>query len=143
MARIDFPLRPAAVALGTGGLLLAAALPWHPSIFDRPVAEVVAGSPLWTLIHAVGILALAFAVFGAAGIVAAHGAGCAGSARSDSLVGALGAMGLVGLETLAFPVLAEHAPDLLALQGPLILSWQFGVAQLWWAVLLWRSRGVS
>jgi len=199
-------MRPAAVSFGTGGLLVAAATPWHPSIFARPVDEVVRGFGAWTLLHLLLMVAVVLALFGGAGLVAAH----------NSRLGRLGQVGLVvtvvgvvpaasvaAMEAIVFPALASSDPTLLALSGPLLtspilvalgilaLGWPiglallglaaarsrvfprapgvllalsgplflalegpfvpvlgllsavaFGVAQLWWALLLWRSAPV-
>lgn len=196
-------MRTAAVSLGISGFLVAAVTPWHPSIFTRPVDEVVRGFGGWTALHLLLMIAVVLALFGSAGVVAAH----------DGRLGPLGELGLVitivgtvltaavaAIEATTFPVLARSAPTMLALDGPLLtsplliamgvlaLGWPlglamiglasvrsrvfprapgvvlavsgplflalagpfvpvlgllsavlFGVAQLWWAMLLWRS----
>ncbi|MFC0681746.1 hypothetical protein ACFFGH_28275 [Lysobacter korlensis] len=140
MATLRVPLRAAAVSLAASGLIVAALLPLHPSIFDRPIGEVVADTPLWTAIHFAGIVAFPLAVIGAAGIVAAHGERMGRLGRIGllaTLIGAFGGMALAALETLAFPVLAERSPELLAIDGPLVASWQFvvfGLLALAWPV---------
>jgi hypothetical protein len=140
VATLSVPLRAAAVSLAASGLIVAALLPLHPSIFDRPIGEVVAETPLWTAIHFAGVVAFPLALIGAAGIVAAHGERMGRLGRIGllvTLVGAFGGMALSALEALAFPVLAERFPDLLAIDGPIVASWQFvllGVLALGWAV---------
>jgi hypothetical protein len=54
-----------------------------------------------------------------------------------TLVGAFGGMALAALEALAFPVMAESTPELLAIDGPIFASWQFvllAAMALGWAV---------
>ena len=68
------------------------------------------------------------AFIGAAGLVAVHGdklrkLGRVGLALS--FAGVIGGVALGAVEALAFPALAERAPDVLELQGPLFTSWLF------------------
>jgi hypothetical protein len=56
-------------------------------------------------------------------------------------------------EAIVFPVLADRAPTLLAIDGPLLSSPEgpfvpvagalsavpFGITQIWWGLLMWRS----
>ena len=127
-----------AVSLAVSGLLVATVAPWHPSIFDRPVNEVVQGFAFWTLLHATLVAAPVLALFGAVGLVAAH----------EGRLGRLGQLGLVvevvgvvatsalaATEAIVFPELADHAPTLLAIDGPLLASplfIAFGVLALGW-----------
>jgi hypothetical protein len=125
VALLEIPVRGAASALALSGLAAAAIMPWHPSIFDRPVADAVHQSGAWELIHVAALLAPPLALFGAAGIVAAHGPRMGRLGRVAlllSLLGTIGA-GALAVEAVAFPVLADHAPELIALGGPLSLSW--------------------
>jgi len=203
MSGVQVSVRPTAVSLGVSGLVVAAGTPWHPDIFARPVDQVVRGFGAWTLLHVMAVATVILTLFGAVGLVAAHR-------------GRLGRLGYVGLivevvgvamtaalatiEAIVFPVLADRAPTLLAIDGPLLgsplfigagvlaLGWPlglallgvaaarapvfprsagvvlavsgplflglegpfvpvvgpasavlFGVAQMWWCVLLWRS----
>ena len=81
-----------------------------------------------------------FAAIGAVGLVAVHGdrLGRLGQVGLVlTLVGAIGGLGIGIVEAMAFPVLAERLPEVLALQGPLLTSWVFiGLGLLWlaWAV---------
>jgi hypothetical protein len=125
VASLEIPLRGAAAALALGGLATAALMPWHPSIFDRPVADAVHESGVWELIHVGGLLAPPLALFGAAGIVAAHGAAMGRLGRIGLfllLLSTIGA-GALAVEAVAFPVLADRAPELLALDGPIVTAW--------------------
>src|SRR3954471_11971491 len=93
MNDLRVPMRTAAVSLGTSGLLVAAATPWHPDIFARPVDEVVRSLGAWTLLHLLLMVAVVLALFGAAGLVAAHG-------------GRVGRLGQVGLAVTVVGVVA-------------------------------------
>lgn len=137
MASLDVPLRGAGVALALGGVATASLMPWHPSIFDRPIADAVHEAGAWDLIHVAGVLAPPLALLGAAGIVAAH-QGRLGRLGAIglllSLLGTIGA-GALAVEAVAFPVLAKRAPELLALDGPLVTSWPMlalGVLTIGW-----------
>jgi len=125
MNDLRVPPRTAAVSFGVSGLLVAAATPWHPSIFARPVDEVVRGFGAWTLLHLVLMAAVVLALFGAAGLVAAHG-GRMGRLGQVGLVvtvvGVVAAASVAAIEAVAFPVLATSDPTLLALSGPLLTS---------------------
>jgi hypothetical protein len=130
VATLAVPLRAAAVSIAASGLIVAALLPLHPSIFDRPVAEVVGDTPLWAFIHLIGVVAFPLAVVGAAGIVAAHGErmgrlGLIGLAVT--LFGTAGTMAVAGLEAISFPELAARDPEVVAIDGPIFTSWQFWV----------------
>jgi hypothetical protein len=202
---LPVPMRTAAASLAGSGLIVAAATPWHPSIFARPVDEVVRDFGAWTPLHLLAIVAVILAVPGAAGIVAAHNGSLGRLGQTGLLVTFVGVVltaSLAAIEAVVFPILARSAPDLLALNGPLLRSpsfitigalaacWPlglallglaalksglfpkvpamlltlsgplflalegpfvpllgvlsavaFGVAQLWWAVLLRRSTG--
>jgi hypothetical protein len=137
---LTVPLRAAAVSLAVSGLLVAVLLPLHPSIFARPVGDVVADTPLWVLIHFAGVVVFPLAVVGAAGIVAAHGDRMGRLGRIGLLVTFVGAFcgtGLAALEAVAFPVMAELNPEALAIDGPIILSWEFitlGALALGWPI---------
>lgn len=62
-----------AVSFGVTGVLLIAVTFLHPSIFDRPVSDVVLESAAWsTPVHLAGLVVFVLAVFGATGFVAAH-----------------------------------------------------------------------
>lgn len=203
MNDLPVPMRTAAVSFGISGVIVAAATPWHPSIFARPVDEVVRGFGGWTLLHLLAMVAVILALLGAAGVVAAHSGRLGRLGQVGLIVTVVGVVvtaSVAAIEALVFPVLASSAPTLLALDGPLLtsplliavgvlaLGWPlglallglaaarsrvfprapglllalsgplflalegpfvpvlglvsavvFGVAQLWWAVLLWHS----
>ena len=65
--------RSSSLALATSGLLVAAGAPWHPSIVNRPVDEVVRFWGAWTAFHVIAVAAIILALVGAAGLVGAHG----------------------------------------------------------------------
>ena len=72
MNGLPVSVRASAVSLAVSGFIVAATTPWHPSIFDRPLDEVVRESEPWTALHAIGVLVFILALIGAAGLVAAH-----------------------------------------------------------------------
>jgi hypothetical protein len=125
MNDLRVPARTAAVSFGISGLLVAAATPWHPSIFARPVDEVVHGFGAWTLLHLLLMVAVVLALFGAAGLVGAH-SGRLGRLGQVGLVvtvvGVVAAASVAAIEAVVFPVLASSDPTLLALSGPLLTS---------------------
>lgn len=138
-------VRASAVSLAVSGFVVAAGTPWHPSIFDRPIDEVVRSFGAWTALHAIAVFVVMLALIGAAGLVAVHEGrlGRLGQAGLIvTLVGVVGAAGLLAVEAIVFPVLADRAPELLALDGPLLTSrlfigagllsfgWPLGLAML-------------
>lgn len=132
--------RASAVSLAVSGLAVAAGSPWHPNILDRPVDQVVRGFGACTLLHAIVAAAVILALFGAAGLVAAH-RGCLGWLGQTRLiievVGVVMTASLAMTEAIVFPVLADHAPMLHAIDGPLLRSPLFigaGVLALGWPV---------
>ncbi len=137
---MQVPVRVSAIVLAVSGAVTAALVPLHPSIFDRPVAEVVRDTAAWQLIHVASILVFAFAFIGAVGIVAVHGGrlrrfGQVGLAFS--LSGAVGGSAIGFFEALAFPVVADSDPRLLDLNGPMFSSWLFlgaGLLAIGWAL---------
>jgi len=138
MALLRVPLRASAVSFAiTAGLLVAQTL-LHPSILDRPVSDVVRDTALWTLMHLAGLIVAVLGLLGAAGLVAVHGDRMGGLGRAGlvtTLVGSCAAGGVAAVEAAVFPVLAERAPDMLDLDGPLLTSWPFllvGVAAVGW-----------
>jgi hypothetical protein len=140
MAALRVPIRVSAVSFALSGVIVAVLLFLHPSILVRPVADVVRETEVWEPLHLAFALMFVFAALGAAGVVAVHGdrlrrLGQVGLVLT--LVGAIGGLGIGIVEAMAFPVLAERLPDVLALQGPLLTSWVFiGLGLLWlaWAV---------
>lgn len=123
VAALHVPLRTSAVALGASGLAWAVATPFHPSIFGTDVAAVVRRTDSWQLIHLLVMAGSIAAIFGAAGIVAVHGRrlGPYGDAALGvTVVGASVTAAIMLVEAFAFPVIAERAPELLELDGPLM-----------------------
>jgi hypothetical protein len=207
MSVLQVPVRASAVSLAVSGFVVLAGTPWHPSIFDRPVDEVVRGFGAWTALHAVAVFVVILALIGAVGLVAVHEGRLGGLGQAGLLVTLVGVVlvaGLLAVEAIVFPVLADRAPELLALDGPLLssplfigagilgLGWPlglamlgiaaaragvfprapgvllavsgptflaldgpfvpvagplsavvFGVAQMWWGWLMWRTADVS
>ena len=206
-ASLGVPVRACGVSLALSGLLVAAVTPWHPDILDRPVDEVVRGFGAWAFLHATSAVAVVLALFGATGLAAAH-RGRLGRLGQTGLVievvGVVMTASLAMTEAIVFPVAAERAPALVAIDGPLLrsplfvgagvlaLGWPlglallgvaaararvfgrmpgvvlavsgplflalagpfipvagvlaavvFGSAQVWWGLLLWRSRRVG
>jgi len=203
MSGLRVSVRASAVSLAVSGLVVAAGTPWHPSIFDRPVDQVVRGFGAWALLHTIAVAAVILALFGAVGLVAAHRSRLGRLGRAGLIVEVVGVVmtaALAAIEAIVFPVLADRAPTLLAIDGPLLGSplfigagilafgWPlglallglaaatsrvfdrspgillavsgplflglegpfvpvvgalsavlFGVAQMWWGLLLWRS----
>lgn len=138
MSVLQVSVRASAVSLGVSGFVVSAGTPWHPSIFDRPVDEVVRGFGAWTALHAVGVLVVILALVGAVGLVAVHEGRLGGLGQAGLLVTLVGVVlvsGLLAVEAIVFPVLVDRAPELLALDGPLLTSWLFigaGVLGLGW-----------
>lgn len=140
------------------GALIASGTPWHPSIFDRPIDQVVRGFGPWALLHAIAIVVVILALVGAAGLVAAHEGRLGRPGQVGlvvTLVGVVATAALVGTEAIAFPALADRAPALLTLDGPLLssplfigigllaLGWPLGLATLGLAAARSRVFGRS
>lgn len=140
MAVLQVPVRASAISLVLSGVVLAVLLPFHPSIFDRPVSEVVRETAVWTPLHLAALAAFILDFLGAAGIVAVHGGrlGRLGQAGLVAiLIGLVAGSAVMALEAIAFPILADTAPELLALGGPLLgspLALLLGVLTLGWAL---------
>ncbi|MET4638139.1 hypothetical protein [Mycetocola sp. 2940] len=140
MAVLQVPVRVSAVLLALSGVIVAMLLFLHPSILVRPVADVVRETDVWQPLHIAFALMFVLAAIGAAGLVAVHGNSMGRLGQVGlilTLVGSIGGLGIGIVEALAFPVLAERLPDVLALQGPLLTSWVFiclGLLWLAWAV---------
>ena len=145
MLSVQVPIRVAAVSMAVSGLLVAGTTPLHPNILTAPVSEVVKDTPMWTGLHVLVLVSIVLAFIGAAGLVAVHGnrLGKLGQAAlAATLAGAVGGSAVMVLEALAFPMLADRNPELLALDGPLltspaviglgilILGWPLGLATL-------------
>ena len=122
---LQVSVRASAASLAISGLFVGAATPWHPSIFNRPVHEVVDDFPAWTVLHIVTLGAALLALVGAAGLVAVHEdrLGRLGTAGLVAVLVGVGAVsGLLATEAIVFPILADRSPELLALSGPLMRS---------------------
>lgn len=125
--------RVSAVSLVVSGFIVAVALPWHPSIFAHPVDEVVRHFGAWTALHAIGVVVSILALIGAAGLVAVHEGRMGGLGQTGltvTLIGVFGTSALSAMEAIVFPVLADRAPELLAIDGPLFTSPLFLTAGL-------------
>lgn len=125
MASLHLSLRWSASAFAVSGLAWAIATSLHPNIFVGDIAEAVRHTGSWQAIHLLVMVGCILAIGGAAGIVALHD-GCLGRPGTWTLVGiVVGAVVIAGLmftEAFAFPLLAEHAPHLLELDGPFLGS---------------------
>lgn len=124
-AVLHVPLRAAGAALVLAGVLLAIMMPLHPNIlYGRDIAEVVRDTPAWGAIHAAGAVAAMLALFGAAGIVALHGRRLGRLGARALVVTIVGSATVAGvwLTEVVFPPMAQHAPELLDLHGPLLSS---------------------
>ena len=131
-------MRWSGASFAVSGFLVATVAPWHPSIFERPVHVVVQGFGAWSLLHALLVAAPVLALFGAAGMVAAH-EGRLGRIGQVGLivevVGVVAVSAIAATEAIVFPELADHAPAILAVDGPLLASplfIAFGVLALGW-----------
>jgi hypothetical protein len=109
MNGLPVSVRASAVLLAVSGFVVAAATPWHPSIF---VAEVVRVSEAWSPLHTISVPMFILALVGAAGLVAVHH-GLLGSLGPVGLIVTLialfGAVSLAAVEAIVFPVLAGRA----------------------------------
>lgn len=126
MAVVQVSVRVSAVALMVSGLMTAALIPLHPSIFDRAIDDVVRDTEVWEFIHVASVLVFALSFIGATGLVAVHDGRLRRLGQVGlvlSFVGAIGGSVVGFLEALVFPVLAGSDPQLLELGGPLFTSW--------------------
>ena len=123
------------------GLVLAGVLVLpvvgHPDIFETGFVEASRGA-FWAPGHAAGLLVAVLSLLGLAGLAARHGErlgrlGAVGAVLT--VAGLVMTASLAALEAFAFPVLAEEAPALLDLDGPLLGSVTVraagGLALLW------------
>jgi hypothetical protein len=125
MAPLRLPLRWAAVAFGLSGLAWAVATSLHPNIFVGDLAETVRHTHSWQAIHLLVMAGCILAIVGSAGIVALHDSGFGRPGRwtlAGIVVGAVVTASLMFTEAFAFPLIAEEAPHLLELDGPLLGS---------------------
>lgn len=92
----------------------------------------------WTLLHAVAVAAVMLGLCGAVGLVAAHSGRLGRLGQVGLIVEVVGVVmtaALAANEAIVFPVLADRAPTLLAIDGPLLRSPLFigaGVLALGW-----------
>jgi len=130
--REDGPARAAGVGLAASGLLLAAYFVLHPGDGDPAPAGIIATAPLYTAIHALGVVGLIAMLLG---LVALYGRLAAGSARLAlagfllAFVGGASLLGVVYTDAFTFPVVAVHAPRVLDLSGPLYVSVPFLISE--------------
>ena len=111
----------------------------HPDIFETGFAAA-SRSAFWAPGHAAGLLVAVLSLLGLAGLAARHGErlgrlGAVGTVLA--VVGLVVTASLAALEAFAFPVLAEEAPALLEIDGPLLGSERCGRSGAW------RSCGSS
>ena len=135
---MDTFVRWSGAGLILSGLLILPVVA-HPDIFETGFVAA-SRSPFWAPGHAAGLLVAALSVVGLAGLAARAGPrlgrlGAAGAVLA--VVGLVVTASLAALEAFAFPVLAEEAPALLDIDGPLLGSVPVravGVLALLWFV---------
>lgn len=123
-------IRSGAVALWLGGPLLAAAVVPHPSILEGDVGHVVHDTGTWGALHLLAAAAIVLVWWGVTCVLLLHRRRLGTWAWPIFVVTTVGAFVLTAVmivEAFAFPVLANHAPDTLALDGPILGSWTFRV----------------
>lgn len=118
------------------GLLTFSAVT-HPDILEMGLAEA-SRTPLWTPMHAAGLLVVALSLGGIAGLALLHRGrwGRLGSAGVVmTVVGLVATAGLTAIEAFTFPALARAEPALLDFDGPIAGTPAFwvlgGLAGLW------------
>jgi hypothetical protein len=121
--------------VGAGLLTLSAVS--HPDILELGLAEA-SRTPLWTPMHAVGLVVVALSLGGVAGLALLHRGrwGRLGSVGVVmTVVGLVATAGLTAIEAFTFPALARAEPALLAFDGPIAGTAAFwilaGLAGLW------------
>lgn len=120
--------------------MVAVALPWHPDILHGALDETVRNFRPWTVLHVVVAVGSVLSLLGAAGLVLAHQGRLGRWGRQGlvlTLIGTIATSTLFMIEAITFPMLAEHAPALLSLDGPLsksVLLIVVGVLSLGWAL---------
>lgn len=123
------------------GVLLLTTVP-HPDVFETTFADAALDTPSWVVTHAALVVAAILSIFGLAGVYLP---------RADRL-GRLGAAGFAlavpGLvvaaclfywEAFLLPVIARHAPEVFAWDGPVVGSWGVrtgALAGLWFVGLV-------
>jgi hypothetical protein len=124
-------MKSSGAALSVLGALFTTATP-HPSILgDRSVAEVVVATGGWAAMHYAVLVGCIFGVFGVGGIVAVH-RGRLGRAGEVTLfftiVGLVVSAGVMAVEAVLFPEVARRAPEVLAVDGPVLGLWPLRIA---------------
>jgi len=113
---------------------MALVLPWHPDVLHHSISGAVHSFPAWAVLHMAGVAAAVLSLIGALGVASVHEGRLGRLGQAAVLViaaGMLGTTALFAVEAVAFPLLAEHAPQLLTLDGPLSRSWLLiGIALL-------------
>jgi hypothetical protein len=124
-------MKSSGAALMLFGALFTTATP-HPSILgDRSVAEVVVATGGWAAMHYAVLVGCICGVFGVGGIVAVHGGrlGRAGDvALFFTIVGLVVSAGVMAVEAALFPEVARRAPEVLAIDGPVLGLWPLRIA---------------
>ena len=137
---MDSFVRWSGMGLVLSGLLILPVVA-HPDIFETGFVTA-SRSPFWAPGHAAGLLVAVLSLLGLAGLAVRHGErlGRLGAVGTVLAVGGLVVTAsLAALEAFAFPVLAEEAPALLDIDGPLLGSATVravgGLALLWFVGL--------
>lgn len=137
---MDTFVRWSGAGLILAGLLILPVV-GHPDIFETGFAEPSRGA-FWAPGHAAGLLVAVLSLLALAGLAARYGErlgrpGAVGTVLA--VVGLVVTASLAALEAFAFPVLADEAPVLLDIDGPLLGSVTVravgGVALLWFVGL--------
>lgn len=139
MASLRVPVRISALSLAVSGIDAAVSVPLHPNILNQPIGEVIRNTPAWVGLHLFAALVCVLSVIGVAGVVAAHEGRLGRTGQTGlllTLLGSAAAGAVASVEALAFPAVADTAPQLLDLNGPLF-NWPFigmGIIALCWLV---------
>lgn len=120
---VRIPVRTGGPALVIAGALTVFAVLPHPNIFRGSLGGTVSTTSLWIAIHAAGFVSAICGWWGMVCLVAFHRSrlGRGGDlALAATTVGAFLLAAVMFTEAVAFPAVARHAPDLLALDGPML-----------------------
>jgi hypothetical protein len=133
---MEVRVRWAGLCFVVAGLLTLPAVT-HPDILEIGLAEA-SRTPLWTLMHSIGLAVVASSLGGIAGLALLHRGrwGRLGTvAVPVTVVGLVATAALSGIEAFVFPALARADPALLAFDGPIAGRPAFwilgGLAGLW------------
>lgn len=124
---LPVPVRSGGPAFVVSGVLLIAAV-GHPDILDGDVGHVVQDSARWAWIHYLTFGSIVAGWWGIVCAITMHRARLDRWADLTLIVATLGAFVLAAVmftEAAAFPAIAEQAPGLLELDGPVMGSLSF------------------